>query len=311
MTGDTSTTPGLPGQQCFGSISPGGSLLLESCDGGFRHGTETSQNVVLRDLGLGEEVGDALPSSGGATWAGTFSPDGQTFATLSDDFFTVGSDPASTSTVTVRDTRTMEVVGTYSLTGGAPPESGGIWDHVAYSRDGRLIAASTIDAVEVWDTASQHLVASPQSEHVLIYDMAFSPDGGMLGLALASGVVRVIDTSTWRDAVPPISFPADSIAFGQDSGTIAIADNGEVSLWDIGSGRRLGAAYAGPAKGLGIVRSLPDGRLISTVANEPAAIYQADPTAWKAQACAIVGDVSPAEWTAIAPDQAYRSPCGS
>jgi hypothetical protein len=46
-------------------------------------------------------------------------------------------------------------------------------------------------------------------------------------------------------------------------------------------------------------------------ANEPLALLRADPASWKAQACAIVGDVTPAEWNDIAPDQSYRSGCGS
>ena len=67
----------------------------------------------------------------------------------------------------------------------------------------------------------------------------------------------------------------------------------------------------GPSSDFGIVRSLPDGRLILMTANEPAAMFRADPASWKTQACAIVGDVTPAEWRDIAPDQPYRSPCGS
>jgi hypothetical protein len=47
------------------------------------------------------------------------------------------------------------------------------------------------------------------------------------------------------------------------------------------------------------------------VPHERAFIYRADLASWKAQACSIVGDVTPAQWQQIAPDEPYRSTCTS
>ena len=310
-SGATSSVPGLPGQTCYGSISPSGTRLLETCDGGAGSDHETARNVALWDLTTGERIGNVLTNTDGPTWNGTFSPDGTAFATLGDDFFTSEGATAQHSIVTIRDIASMRIVHQLGLSSGSPPGTDGISDHVVYSPDGRFIAASTADDVRVWDAGSGLLIASPQLDRSPASDLAFSPDGRILALALDSGVVRLIDTTTWTDAEAPIPAPADSIAFTSDGGTLATASGGQVSLWDVETGRHLGGSFAGPTTDFGTVRALPDGRLVLMTANEPAALFRADPVSWKAQACAIVGDVSPGEWSAIAPDQAYRSPCGS
>src|SRR5439155_9466961 len=106
--------------------------------------------------------------------------------------------------------------------------------------------------------------------------MAFSPDGGTLALALATGVVRLVSTSTWTDAAQPISAAADSIAYTPDGTYLAIADAGDVSLWDVASGRHVGKEYVGsPDDQYGTIRSLPDGRIGPMIANGPQFVYRA------------------------------------
>ena len=310
-TGATSTIAAVPRQTCYVSLSPDATRLLESCDGGYGGKVETPRNVALWNLGSGERIGNVLRSSGGASWDGAFSPDSSRFATLSDDLFPIGATGgATTSTVTVRDATSMRIVARHQLTGSAGVENG-----VLFSPDGRLIAAATTQSadVRVWDVATGLLVGSPEvGQHIDVKSMAFSPDSGTLALALATGVVRLVNTTTWRDAAPPISAVADSIAYTPDGTYLAIANAGDVSLWDVASGRHVGDAYLGsPDHQYGTIRTLPDGRIVLMIENEPTFLYRADLASWKAQACSIVGEVTPAQWQTMVPDEPYRPTCAA
>ena len=308
-TGATSSIPALPHQTCSASVSPDGSRLLESCDGGYGTKEHTDRNVAIWDISSRSRIGSTMRSSGGATWDGAFSPDGSTFATASDDLFPEGTTgTAGTSTVTVRDATTMQTVWPYHLTGSASSGGG-----VVFSPDGHLIAAATDSDTRIWNTSTRLLVASPEvQDQIPVKSMAFSPDGRTLALALATGIVRFLDTSTWTDAAPPIAAAADSIAYSPDGTYLAIADAGEVSLWDVASGRRVGSGYVGsPNHRYGTIGFLPDGRIVLMVRQEPTFIYRADLASWKAQACSIVGDVTLAQWQQMAPDESYRSTCAA
>jgi WD40 repeat protein/class 3 adenylate cyclase len=305
-SGSVSTVHVLAGQQCTPAVSPDGTRLLMSCDGGNER---SRRNIVLVELGTGDQK---ILQSEGATWEGTFSPDGHLFATMSDDYFPVEENArARASTVILWDAATLQPVHSLGLNGTAAPRSG-----LAFSPDGHYIAAAASLAsydTAVWDVTTGRVVASPEAvDQVEVKSLAFSPDGQRLALALASGAIRILNTSTWTDAVPPISTPADSIAFSPDSSTLAVSSEGAVSLWDVASGRRLGDAYQGPpSASFGTVHFLPDGRLVLLVKDQGAFIYRADPASWKAQACSIVGDITPAEWQQLVPDQPYRSVCSS
>ena len=81
-----------------------------------------------------------------------------------------------------------------------------------------------------------------------------------------------------------------------------------------GTSRRAGTSGANTSardNQYGTIRSLPDGRIVLMIENEPTFVYRADLASWKAQACAIVGEVTPAEWQTMVPDEPYRPTCAA
>jgi WD40 repeat protein len=302
--GALSYVSSLEGQRCSPAMAPDGNRLLLACDGGAQR---TPRNVAIVDLADGDRR--VIPSGGGATWDGTFSPHGRLFATVSDGYTPAEDVRANNSVVTVRDASTLDQVRPGFLLNGTAEAHNGL----AFSPDDRLIAAATGSPphIEVWDVTSGRLVASPgATDRVQANSLAFSPDGRTLAIALANGSIRILDTSTWADAIPPISASADSLAFSPDGSSLAVLDGGRVSLLDAASGRRLGDEYPGPMTGsVGTIQFLLDGRLVLLVKGQPAFIYRADLASWKAQACSIVGEMTPTDWERMAPDQPYRAVC--
>ena len=104
-------------------------------------------------------------------------------------------------------------------------------------------------------------------------------------------------------------FAQDAVNIAQRS---AIANASDVTLWDVASGRHVGDAYLGsPDHQYGTIRTLPDGRIVLMIENEPTFLYRADLASWKAQACSIVGEVTPAQWQTMVPDEPYRPTCAA
>ncbi|QEH39061.1 WD domain, G-beta repeat [Aquisphaera giovannonii] len=80
------------------------------------------------------------------------------------------------------------------LTEGTALRGGGPYVALATSRDGRLLAASTIDgAIDLWRLATPRRLATLRGHYGTIRSMAFTPDGRSLLSGGSDGAIR-----TWR-----------------------------------------------------------------------------------------------------------------
>ncbi|MFH1085637.1 MAG: adenylate/guanylate cyclase domain-containing protein [Chloroflexota bacterium] len=191
-----------------------------------------------------------------------FSPDGARLAS-------VGLD----GTAKVWDAATGELVLTLS---GQPDRMG---MDIAFSPDGRLLAAPWASQVLVWDAASgERLLGLPgQAVGGQTNRIEFSPDGTRLAVANMDGRPKVWDMSAPLDAsltggrelfkLAGHAEHCEAIAFSPDGARLATGDiTGIVKLWDAATGQeRLTLQHGGNVHGLAFS---PDGRRLAAAGED-------------------------------------------
>ena len=134
-----------------------------------------------------------------------------------------------------------------------------VWG-VTFSPDGRLLAAATVNGVQIWQRSDGSLLRTLKGDHGGANCVAFSPDGRLL--AAGSGLVLVgtsgadyitmqaWDTSTWRvlwannvhgTEVWAVGFSPDGklLASGGGDGIVKGSGDSTVKVWDAMQGRLL------------------------------------------------------------------------
>jgi WD40 repeat protein/DNA-binding SARP family transcriptional activator len=194
------------------------------------------------------------PPSNGAAAESAVSPDGSLFA--------VSPRP---DRVTLWRSATRTPLG--------PPLRGptGVVNGLAFSRDGRLVAAAGEDHVVLWDRATRKIVRIVEGGASKV---AFSPDGHTLATGEIDGSEVLYDLRTGRRTGEVSAGPAstDGIDFSPDGKLLASASlNGTVSLWNVAAQTKVRdlvgmvAAYA--------VRFSPDGKLVAGCGSSSRVIF--------------------------------------
>jgi WD40 repeat protein len=132
-------------------------------------------------------------------------------------------------------------------------ETGALTHSLAYSPDGRWLAAGSRDGyVRIWDASL--LYASDQTAPALtlqahrkgVNSLAFSPSAGQLGSILASGgndaVARFWDPDSGENLGLMVggTFAVPSIAFMPDGSQLAVTNGDRIRLREVGSERIIG-----------------------------------------------------------------------
>jgi WD40 repeat protein/serine/threonine protein kinase len=126
---------------------------------------------------------------------------------------------------------------------------GGFWPALAFSRDGRTLAAADLDRsgnrscdIRIWDAATGRVLRVLQGHPDLVIGLGFSADGDRMVSADSAGRVRLWDAAagraikTFRSNLGPLW----SLAYHPDGDRVALGgEDGYVGLWDVTTGRRL------------------------------------------------------------------------
>ena len=228
------------------AVDPSGDLLAV---GGLFPTTQaqvwdltTEAPLYTAALAGGEAVGASV----------AFSPDGGTLALA-----------GGAAGVTFYQARTGELQGTL------PGATGPSYD-LAYSPDGKRLAAGSTQQAVVWDVPSRTLALTVTAESE-VWHVAFSGNGRQLALASGSAVQVVDAASGALVRSLPTEGPVLSVAFGSGAGAagevVRAVDLGQTYAWEAGSGAAISAAggplsgFSGPVQGLAFS---PNGTLLSS-----------------------------------------------
>lgn len=212
----------LPGQGALFntlSFSPDGRELLGGGDHFFRWDVEARAKLPAPKL-------PAVKGSAGTTWpSAAFAPDGTRFAVSRRAWCR----PTNVNTTAVFDRATLAPLARFEAAGHDTKR-------LAFSRDGRLLAAASGPVLRVYDLTAGAEVAVLQVGKLHFMTAAFAPDGRSLATVSKDRTVRFFDVATWV-AARTYDFdvgPLLDLAFAPDGLTAAVAgDTGRVLLFDL------------------------------------------------------------------------------
>jgi WD40 repeat protein len=176
---------------------------------------------------------------------------------------------------------------------------------IAFSPDGRQLAAGTDGVVKVWDWENHQLLHSlpgHEKRDRNAISVAFSRDGRRLASASTGEGVNLWDTRTGGPPLRtflPHPHPVSSLALSPDGGRLAEASlNRKVRLWDTATGElRHTLPHDG---GVGGVAFSPDGRRLAS-AGEERIVRVWDPTTGR-EVLGLRGHTGPCGCVAFSPD---------
>jgi WD40 repeat protein len=142
---------------------------------------------------------------------------------------------------------------------------------LAFARDGALLACGASDYnVWLWNPATGKAIGTLCGHQHPVVALAFTDDGRLLASGDYTGVVKLWDMASQRlRATLPVSEDklikdeAAALVFSPDGGTLAVAVDQIVQLWDVATGKRLARLEGHQGKMICLAFS-PDGTRLAS-----------------------------------------------
>ncbi|KAH7904390.1 quinon protein alcohol dehydrogenase-like superfamily [Hygrophoropsis aurantiaca] len=120
---------------------------------------------------------------------------------------------------------------------------------VAYSPDGRLIAASHNKAIVLLNAETGEQIRQQLQFGDIVWCLGFSPDGTQLAVGLDKGKVQVLDVATGKSVVGPFEThtgTVTSLVYTLDGQQfITASDDKSIRVWDSATGQEIGDPMLG------------------------------------------------------------------
>lgn len=188
-------------------------------------------------------------------------------------------------------------------------KTGHLVNSLAFSSDGRTLAAGARDGTHLWKVADPGHPAplgKPLTSPVPVTSVAFSPDGHTLAAGSADHTIHLWNVTHPGTIGPlgrPLTGPGDTVTdvvFSPDSRTLAAGNaDGNVDLWNLPPTRIIGAGG-----NLASVAFSPDGRTLAAGnQNNTVSLWNtADPNNPAPQGDPLTGPKDPVDVVAFSPD---------
>src|SRR5262249_8941020 len=189
---------------------------------------------------------------------------------------------------------------------------------VAFSMNGKTLAAGSLENVVLWDVEKKRALSLPFDGRTV----AFRADGAALAVFdHKSNTIVVRDAATGQPVGRPfIGAPqiVPGMAFSPDGGTLMISgtdlgarDEGSITLWDVATRQRLSEPLSRQPKMFLALAVSPDGNtLASSNRNAIVTLWSINLDTWQERACFTANrNLSYAEWKQYFGDEPYRATC--
>jgi WD40 repeat protein len=186
-------------------------------------------------------------------WRVSYSPDGKTLASASQD-----------KTVKLWDVGTGKELKTLN----------GHQDRVlsvSYSPDGKTLASASSDTtVKLWDTVTGKELNTLNGHQSTVTSVSYSPDGKTLASASQDKTVKLWDVGTGKElkTLNGHQDGVNSVSYSPDGKTLASASADKtIKLWDVGTGKEL-KTLNGHQDGVNSVSYSPDGKTLASASQD-------------------------------------------